>query len=164
MNASLQIREATTQDCHHVAAIYNNYVGKATMDLKPKSGNYFESFLKTKSKQEVIYIAHLSDTIVGYSIIKKYSDREGYRFTAETSTYLAPEHLRKGYGKIIKKHVLDECKARGLKHIVAKIWSSNKSSIDFHESIGYSIVGNQQQIGFVDGQWQDVTIMQYIVD
>lgn len=163
MTSSLHIREAIIQDCHALAVIYNNYVGKTTMELTPKTGLYFETFLNTKSKQEVIYVGEIANRIVGYSIIKKYSDREGYRFAAETSTYLAPDQLRKGYGRAMKEHMLEMCKVLGLKHIVAKIWTSNQSSIDFHKSIGYTIVGNQQQIGFVNNKWQDVTIMQYII-
>lgn len=164
MITSLQIREAQDHDTFAMAQIYNEYVGKTTMDLEAKSEEYFARFLESKSEREACYVAELEKKIVGYSLIKQYSDRQGYRLTAETSTYLNSDYLRRGYGRLIKQHALEACKSMGIQHIVAKIWTSNQESIAFHESMGYTIVGVQNRIGFVDGQWQDVTIMQYLVD
>ena len=164
MSASLHIREAQGHDTSAIADIYNEYVGNGTMDLDPKSAEYFNTFLESKSVREACYVAELEGNIIGYSIIKQYSDREGYRLTAETSTYLNSNYVRRGFGRLIKSHMLEVCKTLGIKHIVAKIWTSNQSSIAFHESLGYTTVGVQNRIGFVDGQWQDVTIMQYLVD
>lgn len=164
MKASLHIREAHENDVDAIAKIYNEYVGKATMDLQPKSGDYFKLFLQSKAESEACFVAELDGLIIAYSIIKQYSDREGYRHAAETSTYMDSHYVRRGFGRLIKSHVLKVCKTLGIKHVVAKIWTTNQSSIAFHESMGYTIVGVQNQIGFVDGQWQDVTIMQYLVD
>lgn len=164
MTTSLHIREAQSHDTSAIASIYNEYVGNGTMDLDPKSAEYFNDFLESKSEREACCVAEFEGKVVGYSIIKQYSEREGYSLAAETSTYLNSNYLRMGFGSLIKNYMLKLCKNLGIKHIVAKIWTSNQSSISFHESLGYTIVGVQNRIGFVNGQWQDVTIMQYLVD
>lgn len=157
------IKEATKKDAHEIAQIYNHYLGKGTMDLQTKTGEYFYTIIDSDNKREKLFVTIYDDTIVGYGIIKKYSDREGYKLTAETSIYFDKNHIGKGYGKLMQAHLLQEAVGLDYRHLVVKIWSSNTGSIKFHESFGYTIVGQQNKIGFVNGEWQDVTIMQYLV-
>ena len=69
---------------------------------------------------------------LGWAIIKRYSDREGYRFAAETAVYLDPAHLGKGYGKQMKRFLIDESRAMGYHHLVAKIFATNEVSIAYN--------------------------------
>jgi phosphinothricin acetyltransferase len=156
-------READKASTAAIADIYNQYVGKTTMDLQKKSADYFQAFISHKGKRENLYIAEVESVVVGYGIIKQYSDREGYQFAAETSTYLDTAFTGKGIGSKLQQHIIGQAKALGLKHLVAKIWATNLRSIQFHELHGYTVVGTQKQIGFVDGEWKDVTIMECII-
>jgi len=63
----------------------------------------------------------------------------------------------------MKKWIIEKCKELGYHHLVAKIFASNKASIEYNRKLGYEIVGTQNKIGFVDGEWQDVTIMQLLI-
>jgi len=90
------------------------------------------------------------------------SDRTGYRTTCETAVYLTAAELGKGYGTLLKKHLMQVCKDLNYRHLVAKILGGNKASIAYNERLGYTIVGIQKEVGFRDGQWQDVVIMQYL--
>ena len=49
-------------------------------------------------------------------------------------------------------------------HLVAKIWARNEVSVSYNLKLGYEIVGVQRKIGFVNGEWVDVVIMQYVFD
>lgn len=158
------IREATKEDAATVADIYNFYLGNGTMDLEPKTAEYFYYLIDANNEREKLFVSVYDEKVVGYGIIKKYSDREGYRVAAETSIYYIKDFTGKGFGRVMQSHLLKEAASLEYKHLVAKIWSSNSGSIEFHESLGYTIVGQQHKIGFVNGEWQDVTIMQYIVD
>jgi len=163
LKAQAIIKEATKEDSNKIAQIYNHYLGNGTMDLESKSGEYFYTLIDSHNSKEKLFVTVYDDIVVGYGIIKKYSDREGYRFTAETSIYFDKNHIGKGYGKLMQAHLLQEAELLDYKHLVVKIWSSNSGSIKFHKSFGYTIVGQQNKIGFVNGEWQDVTIMQYLV-
>jgi len=163
MGLTCSLREADQESTDSIADIYNQYVGKTTMDLEDKSADYFIDFILHKGKTENLYIAEIEHKVVGYGIIKAYSDRKGYQFTAETSTYLDIAHTGKGIGSILQKYLIEQAKGLGLKHLVAKIWASNSGSIQFHELHGYTIVGTQKQIGFVNGEWKDVTIMERLL-
>ena len=159
------IRHADEKDCDAIAHIYNHYVGKASMDITPKEGSYYRRWLRNRDTMESLYVAETEEEgVIGWGIIKKYSDREGYRFAGETSIFLHPSSLNKGYGRQMKEYLMERCRELGYKHLVAKIWKSNEVSINYNLKLGYSIVGVQEKIGKVDGKWIDVVIMQYVYD
>jgi len=164
MQIELNIIHASISHLSSIAKIYNHYLGKATMDLEPKDASYFQNWLKNKSEKEQLYVAQIEDQVIGWGMIKRYSDRRGYARAAETSVYFDPEWTGKGYGPQMKRIVMDEAQRLGYKHLVAKIWATNQVSIQYNIDFGYEIVGTQRQIGYVDGKWVDVVIMQYVYE
>ena len=153
---------ASPTDCQRIAEIYNYYIGIATMDLEEKTGSYYQDFLDSKSEREELWVMRDGSNTVVWGIIKKYSDREGYKTTGETSVYCDPDYLKKGHGTRMKKHLMNRCEQLGYHHLLARIQSDNKVSIHYNESLGYTIVGVQNEVGKIRGQWKDVTIMQYL--
>lgn len=57
---------------------------------------------------------------------------------------------------------MGRCRELNYHHLVAKIFAVNETSIKYNERLGYTIVGQQKEIGWKDGQWTDVVIMQYL--
>ncbi len=166
MNEEIKIVEAILADYQSIAEIYNEFIslGTATMDETLKTGEDIAGWVKKFHAREKLYVIKENFTIIGWGIIKRYSDREGYRFTCETAVYLTASKLGKGYGTMMKKHLIAVCKKLNYKHLVAKIFADNKSSIIYNEKLGYSIVGIQKQIGYKNNKWQDIAIMQYIIE
>ena len=164
METNFLISNADENDCSSIADIYNKYLGNGTMDLDPKSSHYFQKWLLNKSPEEGLYVMRIADDIIGWGIIKQYSDRRGYQKTAETSVYMDEGWTGKRYGRHLKEYVMKMAQKNGFKHLVAKIWASNKGSIKYNLDFGYEIVGTQKKIGFVNGEWIDVVIMQYVFE
>ena len=160
----VKIRKATNKDCEKMANIYNQYLGKATMDLFPKTENDYIEFLKNLDEREAYYVIQLAEKIIGWGCIKKYSPKAGYKFTAETSCFLDRNWLRKGYGTKLKTFLMQKAKALDYRHLTAKIFANNKASIQYNLKLGYRIVGIQHKVGFVNGLWKDVTIMEYFFE
>ena len=65
---------------------------------------------------------------------------------------------------MMKEALIARCKEYGYHHLVAKIFADNKASINYNKKFGYEIVGRQREIGFKNGRWQDVVIMQLVLD
>ncbi len=158
----MKIKNATKSYLISIAEIYGYYLGKSTMDLEIKSPEYFETLLMKQEWSEGLYVIEDNDEVVGWGILKKYSDRLGYAKAGETSVFIHPEKLANGYGKSMKTHLMSEAKNKGYRHLVAKIWANNNVSIQYNLKFGYTIVGTQNKIGFVNGKWIDVVIMQYV--
>lgn len=163
---SLTLRDCTLADADTIASIYNDYVrsGGSTMDTEEKTRSDIERQIQQFSDRETILVLEEEGLFVGWGIIKRYSDRVGYRFTCETSVYLHRERIGQGYGTTLKKAVIERCKQYGYHHLVAKIFASNLASIEYNKKLGYDVVGRQREIGFRDGKWQDVVIMQLLLD
>jgi len=159
----ISITKSIHEDCKHIANIYNQYLGKSTMDLIPKKGTYYQDILNKQGDMEELWSMKKSDALIAWGIIKKYSDRAGYRLTGETSVYCHPDHLSKGYGSTLKRHLMERCKTLGYHHLLARINSDNQVSIHYNQRLGYTIVGEQKEIGNIDGVWKDITIMQYLI-
>ena len=64
----------------------------------------------------------------------------------------------------MKKFVIAQCEALQYKHLVARIFATNTASIAYNEKLGYTVVGRQNQIGYKNGQWLDMIIMQYVIE
>jgi len=158
------IRIATSADCSTIAVIYNKYLGTANMNLEPQDGAFYEILLQKQGARERLYVMTLEAEVIGWAIIKKYSDRLGYQYAAETSVYLDEDHIGRGLGTYFKKYVISACKELKYKRLVAKIWASNETSILYNKKLGYEEVGIQRKIGFVRGEWIDVIILQLILE
>ncbi len=102
--------------------------------------------------------------IAGWGIIKKYSDRAGYRFCCETAVYLRRDLTGRGLGTRIKLALIERCRRYGYHHLVAKILAVNVASIEYNQKLGYELVGTQREIGYAGGRWQDVVILQLVLD
>ena len=160
------VRRAEQRDCARLSQIYNDAIrsGVSTMDTELVDSRYFIAQLSTFTDREVLLVGESKVGVVGWSVAKRYSDRPGYLHTCETSVYVSAEQQGKGYGSVLQQAVVERADAFGYRHLVAKILAVNEWSIEFHKRFHYEIVGTQRKIGFLNGQWHDVVIMQRILD
>lgn len=160
------IRDCRVSDAAAIAEIYNDSVlgGGATMDTTPKTELDMRGVIEGFGPRETILVYEWQDQVIGWGIIKKYSDRMGYRSACETSVYLGRDYLRRGLGTRMKLALIERCKAYGYHHLVAKIFASNKASIEYNRRLGYEVVGIQRQIGYRKGKWVDMCLMQLILE
>ncbi|EDP96262.1 GNAT family N-acetyltransferase [Kordia algicida OT-1] len=165
MPKNTEIREITTTDYQTVADIYNEYIklGTASMEETMKTSADVAGWIEKFHEREKLFVFTEHDIVIGWGIIKRYSDREGYRFACETAVYFTESKLGKGYGTAMKKFLIVQCKQLQYKHLVAKVFATNTGSIAYNEKLGYTIVGRQNQIGFKNNQWVDMIIMQYLI-
>jgi phosphinothricin acetyltransferase len=166
MTDFLHIRDAIPDDAGAIAAIYNESIAAndSTMDDVPKTAADIRQQMSYFHEREALLVLEQKGEVLGWGIIKRYSDRPGYRFCCETSLYIRRALTRRGYGSRIEQALIDRCRQLGYHHLVAKIWATNHGSITMHERFGYEIVGTQREVGYKDGRWQDVTIMQCLLE
>lgn len=147
-----------------IADIYNTYItaGNSTMEERLHTAEHIALWHQQLDARERLLVLNLAGKVIGWGIIRLYSPRAGYRFTCETSVYLAHDARGKGYGTSFKRHLMDVCQTLGYHHIVAKIFATNEVSIQYNLKLGYEIVGRQKEAGYKQGQWVDVVILQYV--
>lgn len=160
------IRDCLLTDAGAIAEIYNEQIrsGVSTMITEEKSEATIEALIKGFSERETILVLETAGSLIGWGSIKRYSDRSGYRSCCETSVFLRSDKIRMGYGSRIKLALIERCRAYQYHHLVAKIFAENTGSIEYNLRLGYEVVGRQHEIGYRNGHWQDVIIMQLILD
>ena len=158
------IRPAELSDCEALASIYQESLDARDSSMEVEtSASSFEAQLRAFHEREVMLVVETDSGVQGWGVVKRYSDRHGYRVTCETSIYLRRSATGKGLGKLLQAGLMERARGFGYHHIVAKIWASNSGSIRFHQSFGYELVGVQKEVGFLDGKWLDVAILQCLL-
>ncbi len=174
----LKVRDATPRDAEAIAEIYNQSIraGGACLDEHLYSEADIHHMMASFNERETILVIESTEPsgtvdvtpsrqqILGWGVIKRYSDRRGYRFACETAVYLKRNKVGLGLGSRLKRQQIERCRRMGYHHMVAKILSSNTASIEYNRRLGYDIVGVQKEIGYQNGAWQDITIMQLVLD
>lgn len=165
MTDSLTIRPFREADADAIAAIYSHHVltGTATFEEVPPDASEMRARLTSLAENSfpVLVACTSSDAVVGYAYAGPYKTRSAYRFTVEDSIYIHRDYLRKGVGRLLLSSLIQECRARKYKQVLAVIGDSdNQGSIGLHRSCGFASVGIARDLGFKFGRWLDVVYMQ----
>ncbi len=165
LTPGLEIQLIQKEHFQHIVRIINESIrlGDATLWLEEFSIDRFANQIRDQKDREETYVLLLEEQLIGCGMIKRYSPKEGYNFTCETSIFLARTYTGMGYGTILKKFVLNRCKQLNYHHVVARILATNSTSIAYNQKLGYEIVGTQKEVGRSKDGWVDVVIMQYLV-
>ena len=161
------VRAARSSDASDISRIYSAAIEarNATMILDPVSEIQMLDKLSSLSDRETVrVIVNDEDQVVGWGIVKLYSDRPGYRLTCETSLFIDQTYRRRGLGERLQMDLLQTARSIGFHHVIVRIWAANQSSIRLHERCGFTMVGIQNQIGHVDSKWIDVAVMQCLLN
>jgi phosphinothricin acetyltransferase len=161
------IRPAAFEDLPGILGIYNEAVlnTTATYDYEPRTMDYRVAWFEENHKNNYpMFVAAAGEgRVVGWSALKQYHDRLGYRFTAENSIYVAADQRGKGIGKLLMPPLIEAARVRGLHAILAAIDAENDACIRLHAVFGFEQVGLFKQVGFKFGRWLDVVFMERLI-
>jgi len=93
---------------------------------------------------------------MGYAYSTKWKTRSAYRFTVESSVYVAQKYQHKGIGKALYINLIKSLKDDGFRRILAGISLPNNNSVIFHEKLGFKKVGQLEAVGYKFNRWIDV--------
>ena len=153
---------------HHapaMAAIYQQSVdqGGVTMDAGLITAESFRQRLSACGERSGFWVLTLGGEVLGWTELRAYSPRWGYRFTAETSTYVHASARGRGLGSKLQSFVIGKAREMRYRHLVAKVVSRNDQSVAFHLRHGFEHVGIQKEVGFLGNSWHDVVILQCLL-
>lgn len=159
-----RIRKASDADVAAITRIYGHYVSHsvATFELTPPLEVEMRARMEAlRAKGYPYLVCEVNGELVGYAYASAYRPRPAYRFTVEDSIYLEPGHTGKGYGTMLLKALIGECKGRGFRQMVAIVGGAeNTASIRLHEKCGFRIVGVLKEVGYKFERAEDTVILQ----
>jgi phosphinothricin acetyltransferase len=139
------IRIAEAKDAALIAIIYNNYIANSTVTFEEEAVDS-QMILKRMNANKQLKWWVCENEIVGYAYAAYWKSRSAYRYTLETSVYIASDHQKKGIGKKIYSILVEELKTLGFKTLLAGISLPNKGSVLFHENLGFRMVGQLERV------------------
>jgi L-amino acid N-acyltransferase YncA len=162
----MTVRHARLDDAGPVSRIYNHYVASTvvTFEEDPVSaGAMADRIEEVRSASLPWLIAEADGIVVGYAHASKWKGRCAYRFSAEVTVYLDPEHTARGVGSRLFERLLAELRESGFHAALAGIALPNDASIALHEKFGFRKVAHFEQVGFKLGRWVDVGYWQLLL-
>src|SRR4051812_35779243 len=105
-------------------------------------------------------VARDESEIVGWAALSPYSRRQVYVGVAEVSVYVAENARGRGVGAALLSALIASSVTAGIWTLQAGIFPENTASIRLHQRFGFRIVGTRERIGWVDGRWRDVVLME----
>lgn len=94
--------------------------------------------------------------VVGFAYASRHRDRAGYRWSVDISVYVDRGWHRRGVGRALYAELLDLLRQQRFINVYAGIALPNPGSVALHESIGMSLIGVYDKVGFKLGEWPDV--------
>lgn len=160
----IAIRACAVTDLDAVQAIYAHHVraGLGTFEEVPPSIEVMrERFAVLVQADFPFLVATIDERVAGYAYAGAFRPRGAYRYTAESSVYVAPERQRCGVGHALMLRVIADCQKLKIRQLIAVIGDSgNHASIGLHLALGFVRVGVFKEVGFKFERWVDVVLMQ----
>ncbi|WP_246011364.1 GNAT family N-acetyltransferase [Nocardia mexicana] len=158
------VRAGTEADLPAVTEIYAHYVTEtvATFELQaPDLAEWRHRFTAITAAGLPFLVAEEDDRVAGYAYCAPWKTRPAYRQTVENSIYLAPWALGRGLGGRLLDELLEACRTRDLREVIAVIADTgNPSSPALHRSRGFADSGHLRRVGYKHDRWIDTHLMQ----
>ncbi len=162
--SAVSVRSATPADVPAITRIYAHAVkhGTASFELEPPDEAEMARRQRTLLDGGYPYlVAEIDGVLAGYAYAGPYRPRPAYRFSVEDSIYIDPNAQRRGVGRALLEHLIEECERRGFRQMIAVIGDSAQiASIELHRALGFRMIGAVQNVGYKFGRWLDSVNMQ----
>lgn len=166
----IAIRAATADDAEAIAQIYAAYVTGSTISFEEQPPDA-AAIAERMAAHDGFYpwlVATGTDPlgetgpgkILGYAYAGPFRSRAAYRFSVETTIYLAGGAHGQGAGRLLYEALIVTLRAQGFTQAMGVIALPNGPSISLHEAVGFRRAGVIRSIGYKQDQWVDIGLWQ----
>lgn len=173
MNGHLMIRPTCEKDAAALARIYAYYVEKTAITFEYTAPDMAEMERRRQEiSQRYPYLVAESDgKVVGYAYAHAFYGREAYAWSVESSIYVDVNIRKHGIGRKLYEALEKALKSMGILNINACIAVPRDNqdpyvtngSLNFHQRLGYTLVGRFHNSGYKFDRWYDVVWMEKMI-
>jgi len=156
------IRAVQVKDSAAICRIYNHYVvsSSASFEEQPVSEATMAQRIEELSARFPWLVYQQEGEVVAYAYLSAWKPRSAYRFSAESSIYLAAHVRSKGLGKQLYQQLLKQADDYPIATILAGVSLPNEASEGLHQSLGFHKVAELEKVGYKFGRWISVAYWQ----
>lgn len=168
----IKIRIASPDDAEKLLEIYAPYVLKTaiTFEYDVPTVAEFKRRMEHTLERYPYLVAECGGEIVGYAYTGSFVGRAAYDHSAETSIYVAEGCRRGGFGKRLYEAIEEISAAQNIINLYACIGYPEvedehltMNSVNFHEHLGYKLVGRFTRCGRKFDTWYDMVWMEKMI-
>ena len=165
----INIRVATVEDAQQILQIYAPYIEKTaiTFEYEVPALEEFRGRIQHTLKKYPYLVAEEAGEILGYAYTGPFKERAAYDWAVETTIYVKEDKKQRGIGKLLYQALEEISKAQNILNMNACIaYPENedehltKNSVQFHEHLGYQMVGTFHQCGYKFETWYHMVWME----
>lgn len=158
-------RDYSAHDAPSVCAIYNYYVQQATATFEETvvSAEEMTRRIVDVTARFPWLVWEQDERVLGYAYATVWKGRSAYRHSVESTIYVAPDARGKGIGSTLYQRLLDKLRHLGIRCAAGIIALPNPASVALHEKLGFTKIGQLNQIGFKFDRWIDVGYWQIVL-
>jgi len=164
-----RIRIATEQDAEELLEIYAPYVENTaiTFEYTVPTVQEFAQRIHHVLEKYPYLIAEREDKIVGYAYAGTFKERAAYDWAVETTVYVREDQKKTGVGRALYEaleKILALQNIQNLNACIAYLEIEDQylthNSVQFHEHLGYRLVGEFYKCGYKAGRWYNMVWME----
>jgi L-amino acid N-acyltransferase YncA len=155
----MTLRLATPDDAAAIAAIYNHFITTTTISFEEaevSAGDMAQRVADVLAAGLPWLVECDGDTLLGYAYATKWRVRHAYRFSVESTVYLAPDQAGRGLGSRLYRELIKRLRAAGCHLVIGGIALPNEASVGLHEALGFEKVAHFREVGYKFDRWLDV--------
>ncbi len=145
-----------------IVGIYNAAIpaGQSTADIEPVSVDARRAWFSGHSEQRrPLLVYEIGGQIAAWVSFEDFYGRPAYRYTAELSIYIAPEHQGRRLGRQLLSDALARGPELGIKSLVGYVFAHNEPSMRLLRSFGFQEWGRLPDIAEIGGSEYSLCIM-----
>jgi len=161
------IRPAGIEDAPQLAEIYNHYIEHtvATFEEVPLDARDLSLRLDAVAARGLPWlVAERAGAVVGYCYAGPWRERSAYRYSVESTVYLAPDCTGEGLGTRLYAALFERLRRQSVHAVIGGITLPNAASVALHEKMGMQPVARFPEVGYKGGRWLDVGYWQLVLD
>lgn len=157
--SDIVIRTANEADAPAMLEIYRHYVQASTISFEtevPSAEEYIARVRKYLSGWACVVAEAGDGQLVGYAYGSSHRERAAYKWSVETTVYVAQGAQRGGIGRGLYADLMPRLAAAGYCNAYAGVALPNPESVGLHLAAGFQPIGTFPRVGYKFGQWRDV--------
>ncbi|HVL74651.1 MAG TPA: arsinothricin resistance N-acetyltransferase ArsN1 family B [Noviherbaspirillum sp.] len=149
------IRAAVADDAPVLCAIYNHYVLTSAISFEEAPVSIDEMAARIRATSPW-FVLEQDGVVAGYAYATPWRTRAAYRYSVESTVYVAPDRHGQGFGAQLYRALIAALRERGVHSVIGGIAQPNPASVALHEKLGFEQVALFREVGRKFDRWIDV--------